>query len=467
MANSNYQVEKLNPDNYASWSIQIRSLLITQDLYDVLELTLNETATAQEKAAWIIRDRKALATITLAVRSSELIHLKDCKSAKEAWCKLENIYRAKDPTRKVNLFKQFVRFKFTSDEKYGTQINKYFSLVDDLRNVDINFPDEILSIFLLCSLPPELENFVVAIESRDVLPSIEQLKNKILEVELRRNDNVSVGKEQVCAIKNKKSNFNKNASNLNSNQSRNKDVKCFQCGKKGHIKSQCFSKNKVNNVNSAMLVVNSCMNDQERNEWILDSGASSHVCGHKELFTGMKEYNSSVVLASGDKFQVSGIGEVEVKFFGKFYTLMDVLYIPDMKSNFLSISKMAEKGYSIIFTKNKVDIFKHEQFQFNAMESNGIYKIKSSVNDYLNLTEERSNNYLWHKRFGHLNANDLKKLERNEMVRGLKGNIPNNFNCITCSTCKMSAKPFKQIGTTVSKGLLELVHTDICWYIPI
>ncbi|XP_046805875.1 uncharacterized protein LOC124419653 [Lucilia cuprina] len=104
MSNSSFQIDKLHAENYASWSIQMRSLLITQDYWDVIETPLSETATIQEKSAWKVKDNKALALITLAVRTTELIHLKDCRSAKEAWCKLENIYRAKDPARKVHLF---------------------------------------------------------------------------------------------------------------------------------------------------------------------------------------------------------------------------------------------------------------------------------------------------------------------------------------------------------------------------
>ncbi|GBP07762.1 Retrovirus-related Pol polyprotein from transposon 17.6 [Eumeta japonica] len=148
-----------------------------------------ESATAEERVMWKTRDNKALATITLSVRITELINLKTCKTAKEAWSKL-------------------------------------------------------LSIFLLCSLPSELESFVIAIESRDVLPSVEQLKNKILEEEQRRCEN-SRGNSDQCPIKMKSS----------------------------------------HNQESAMTILNSCVNEGTVNEWLLDSGASSHVCREKCLFS--------------------------------------------------------------------------------------------------------------------------------------------------------------------------------------
>lgn len=69
-------------------------------------------------------------------------------------------------------------------------------------------PEDMQSILFLCSLPEELDNFVVAIEAQDVLPKLENLKVKILEVEHRRIDkvekveNVFVAKHQSKYFKN-------------------------------------------------------------------------------------------------------------------------------------------------------------------------------------------------------------------------------------------------------------------------
>lgn len=465
MAASGFQIEKLNPENYASWSIQMRSLLITQDYWDVIETQLNAAASQEEKSAWKIRDNKALAMITLSVNKSELIHIKECKSSNQAWNKLESIYRANNPARKVNLFKQLVRFRFASNEKYSVQINKFCSLAEDLKDVDVNIPEELLSIFLLCSLPNEMENFVVAIESRDNLPNLDQLKNKILEEEQRRFETVNFENDQVFLVKNTNNNFAKNDPRVKY-KDKLKNIVCFGCGKRGHMRSQCMNQNRNDDDNGnsgcAMTVVNSCLNNANNVDWVLDSGASSHICRDKNLFSVLNVYKSNVWLPSGQNVMVKGIGEVCLTISGKKYSLKDVLYVPDLKCNLLSVRKMAKKGFYIIISENKVEIFKDGVFQFNAYVSNGIYKIEVRTYESLMMNVEDFKNTLWHKRFGHLNFKDLKKLENNEMVRGLKGRIPNDFSCITCSLCKISAKPFKPVGTTVTSNALELVHTDIC-----
>lgn len=71
MSNSFSQIEKLNSENYASWSAQMRSLLITQDLWDVVERSCPPSASPEEKHMWERTNKKALATMILCVKSSE------------------------------------------------------------------------------------------------------------------------------------------------------------------------------------------------------------------------------------------------------------------------------------------------------------------------------------------------------------------------------------------------------------
>lgn len=193
------QIEKLSCENFSSWSVQMKSLLISLDYWSVIESAHPVGAKPEEYAAWKSIDNKALATILLSVKPSELQYVKECRSAKEAWYKLLNTYQAKGPVRKVNLFKKLVRFQFNTCEKFSIQINNFCAIASDLKQIDVNMPEELLSILLLCSLPIDLENFVVAIESRDSLPSLENLKIKILEEEQRRGDSV-VTTRNMCLI---------------------------------------------------------------------------------------------------------------------------------------------------------------------------------------------------------------------------------------------------------------------------
>lgn len=60
-------------------------------------------------------------------------------------------------------------------------IDKFFDAVDKLEGMDVQINGDLLTIMLLYSLPASFENFRCAIETRDKLPTAEELKVKIME----------------------------------------------------------------------------------------------------------------------------------------------------------------------------------------------------------------------------------------------------------------------------------------------
>ncbi|GBN23740.1 hypothetical protein AVEN_180037-1 [Araneus ventricosus] len=67
----------------------------------------------------------------------------------------------------------------TDSKNMNEHINEFFMLVDKLKEMEI--ANDLLTILLLYSIPESYENFRIAIESRDELPSPETLKIKLIE----------------------------------------------------------------------------------------------------------------------------------------------------------------------------------------------------------------------------------------------------------------------------------------------
>jgi len=66
-------------------------------------------------------------------------------------------------------------------------VTKFVIKAEQIAEVDIVIQDNLLSIMLLSSLPTEYQNFIIAMEFRNVFASLESLKYKLIEEEARQN----------------------------------------------------------------------------------------------------------------------------------------------------------------------------------------------------------------------------------------------------------------------------------------
>lgn len=97
----------------------------------------------------------------LSVKATQLNHIKSRKTSAEAWRKLAEIYRPSGPVRKLSLYKKLLNIRMSADKEIG-----------------IALQDELVVVILLSSLPKSYEQFVVAMETRDSLPTFQVLKVK-------------------------------------------------------------------------------------------------------------------------------------------------------------------------------------------------------------------------------------------------------------------------------------------------
>ena len=96
--------------------------------------------------------------------------------------------------------------------------------------------------------------------------------------------------------------------------------------------------------------------------WYLDSGASNHMCGHEYLFKKMQKIEDGHVLfGDASKVKVKGRGTIHfLQKDGIMWSIQDVYYIPNLKTNILSMRQFTEKGYSI-FLKDRLLHLKDKQ----------------------------------------------------------------------------------------------------------
>ena len=100
-----------------------------------------------------------------------------------------------------------------------------------------------------------------------------------------------------------------------------------------------------------------CLNAESRNDqiWYLDSGCSSHMTNDRELFVKIDEkFSNFVILGDGKSERVEGKGVIAVQSrSGEQKFIHDVLYVPTLAHNLLSVGQLIQKGYRVVFEENK------------------------------------------------------------------------------------------------------------------
>ena len=223
-----------------------------------------------------------------------------------------------------------------------------------------------------------------------------------------------------------------------------------------------------------LLVVEACLEENFNDKWIIDSGATNHVCYSLQWFkhnTSIEEGQRYLKLGNGEPISVKAIGPV-VLFFENNRTLCleDCLFVLDFKKNLVYVSCLVEHGLTLQFNSS-VSISKSfficsddlmNNLYFLSPLSYNINVIEIVENEHNHLAKKRkvsNETYLWHLRLGHINPNRIHGLVKSGILNSLAFEpIP---MCELCLEGKMTKRPFKVKGYRATK-LLELVHTDVC-----
>ncbi|KAG6498678.1 hypothetical protein ZIOFF_038400 [Zingiber officinale] len=187
---------------------------------------------------------------------------------------------------------------------------------------------------------------------------------------------------------------------------------CYYQNKKDEAN---FSKDEGDKLFSCMIV-----QQQPQNAWYLDSGCSSHMTGDGSLFIDLDQnFSSEVKLGDGKLHRSKGKGSVAVQTKGGDKKIInDVLYVPNLTSNLLSVGQLLQRGYSIFFEDEKCRIFDRRNKCTFAKQ--GVSFRFTSGRKVAYTSENFDQSQLWHLRYGHLNWKGLQFLKQKNMVIGLQ-----------------------------------------------
>ena len=153
-----------------------------------------------------------------------------------------------------------------------------------------------------------------------------------------------------------------------------KDVECYYCHKKGHMKRECIKLNfkeqnkekilKIKQNDIAVVTDSELMiirDDASVNligqdmDWVIDSGASFHVTSRVGFFSSYSQGEfGNVCMGNEDMSKIVGMGDICLETnIGCKLLLRDVRHVPDIRLNLIFAGKLDDEGYNNNFSDGK------------------------------------------------------------------------------------------------------------------
>lgn len=253
------------------------------------------------------------------------------------------------------------------------------------------------------------------------------------------------------------------------------NVECQICGKKGHIALDCgnrtnfayqgqpppasiiamFSQGQQDHGSQAANAGNQGKQGNNSNgfsaddDWILDTGATHHMTADIGNLSISHPYHTSdkITVGSGEGLTIQIIGCSTIKPASHSLQLNNVLHVPRLAANLLSLNKLCSDNRCYVTLDDEFFCVQDKvtrEVLFHGSSRKHLYKIpKRSLNLHLAAAflGQKVKSSTWHHRLGHPTNEVVSKMLAFSNIPVLPSNSNNNL-CTHCISGKMTRLPF-------------------------
>lgn len=509
---NNFNIELLNSNNYHTWKFRLNILFEEKDVLECIKNEFNENNynTETEKKAARIKDNKCKSYIVQCLEDNQIDLVRDKSTAYSMWKSLEERYEKRGIPGQMILRKRLMNMKLQKESDLEMFLLEFEEIIRQLKVTGAELKEEDLICTLLLAMPPSFET---------VITILENMKNDELTLEVAKNKLRGEIERRKATDNDNKKTENIKPAVFEAVKETNREGSCYICGKKGHFQRDCRNRGRGTFMNRNFRGQNNrrpqwnvrgrfnyrgrgygastsrdetvqghlveqnedrnvCFMSDVRKEvnqvdvssivFCIDSGCTDHLINGKEYFSDFMYLNNPIKIhiAKNNSFmEATGVGNLKVKsyVFGKSYEILikNVLFVPNLRRNLLSIKRLELSNIKVIFENGKVLLYKENNL-LGIGKRDKLYEISFELNrsECLNIEVHNENLKLWHNRLGHICNSNLNKLISKNMINGLENCKTSKIDfCESCIQGKMSKLNF---GTrTKAKRILGIVHTDI------
>ncbi|KAL2232434.1 UNVERIFIED_CONTAM: Retrovirus-related Pol polyprotein from transposon RE1 [Sesamum indicum] len=221
---------------------------------------------------------------------------------------------------------------------------------------------------------------------------------------------------------------------------------------------------------AAGMASNTTSNKHVSGSWIIDTGATRHMCGDATLLDSLAPIHPTPIISlpDGNTTDATHTGTVKLS---HNIILEHVLHIPSFQHNLPFVSQLCQAlpirfSFStnlyllqdrrteevLAIGKQIGKLYYLDTLSFSLMNK---ASYSNSVSESLLLSHVHDAYELWHKRLGHPSANVLSHISSLNLNKSIEPPV-----CHVCPLAKQARTPFPS-STSTSSILFELVHVDI------
>lgn len=508
---SNPRIKRFDGTHYLAWRNRVYTELQCDELTDFVdkrptdELKKKTYGTEKKPLTWGQGDARARRIIVENLEDSVLHYAPPDSSAYEIWRKLKVTYNRSSYLQHSYLRRKLYNLQYDGRGDLGTFFREFDDVVAEIRSGGgkVGRMDDIeVVVSLLAALPSEYSPVVASFGeiNENALVTSEFVKGVLLDYDLKRKDEqrgkkIDSGEKVSTAYY---SNSNSDSAFLTDSktsgrgklEAKGERPHCNYCGRDGHKETRCFKKkadqrnngeakgaNEANVASGdsaravAFLAENGDAEKLGRDKKVIsveiafvsDSGCTRFMVNDRSVFTSSEKLKIAVpiTLADSSVTHATHAGTVElISNLGCRITFTDILYVPNLRRNLLSVRRIAQRDYEVTFRKDAVVIGKNGIELATGYVDSELYYLKFRVcSAEAGISEESLTYGQVHRRLGHPGQNAILGLKKLGLVRW-KGEV--DGKCEACIEGKQTQQPYLSSNFRASRPL-ERVESDVCF----
>jgi len=536
------EFEKLKGDgsNWEVWRMRMETFLEHYELLEYAEgtkprprttssTTKNADGTpsttitnADEIRKWEKSNREAFLYIINSVSEQVASMFTANRTAFGAWGVLIKKYTGRGLQAVAHLMKKLWRSTMTLDRDLGLQMQEYRDTALKLKGLGYEISEDLQTIAIILSLPPEYVTLKTILLTTDTPPGLQDTIDTI------QSHETQLRQESENALLSRSSHHKRMKSKSQPNLT--DKARCSNCQKSGHSIEQCWSvgggaegtgpkrergkpKGKqepkresrahvardsrssspvvyVARTDEDAFVATSSQDRSSVANFIVDSGASMHMCNDQSFFSTYRKLNPPrrIWIADNRAIEAIGIGDIEVRTHLGDQTqagmFRDVLYLPDLSECLLSTTKMSDAGVHTTFTSSSANLIHapSNTLLTQAFRDRNLYKLKVDIirpeqANFATVKEANPDDHalvaralptskatleLWHRRLGHISEDTIRKMVKTDAVKGMTILGSGKEDCSACRKGKQTRRDIPHATHERATEVLGRVYSDLC-----